>query len=229
MLLNQENDANSQMEDRYTSLLRDSTVFVVDDDVAVRGSLIALVSALGMAVKAYASGEEFLREYEGQRGCLITDVRMPGGMTGIELQGQLKSRNMMLPVIVITAYAETSLTVHAMQSGAVTLLEKPYRDHELLDAIQSALRSDRIRSSERQETNEIFERMSTLTDSERTVLDLIIDGITNKVIAKRLDVSIRTVENRRQRIYEKMHTDSVADLVRMVVEARTKRRGQQDA
>ncbi len=211
----------------HTSVENEPTIYVVDDDPNARQSLTALIAALGMNVEAFSSAEDFLASYDGSHGCLITDVRMPIGMWGTELQTKVANLPEPIPVVIITAFPETSLIVKAMQQGAVTVLEKPYRNHELLEATQRALRLDRREREKRASISRVLESLKRLSSAESVVLDYIIDGVTNKVIAKRLDVSIRTIENRRKQIYQKMGTDSTAGLVSMVVEARTRRSQEQ--
>jgi FixJ family two-component response regulator len=195
------------------------TVFVVDDDRMARESVCALVRSLGVRAESFASAEEFLAAYTADRpGCLVTDVRMLG-MSGVELQQRLIDDGVSLPVIVLTAYPRTSLTVKVMQQGAVTLLEKPYEDDELWDAIRGALANDARTREELGWVQEVRRRWETLTDKEREVLDGIVAGKANKVIARDLGISVRTVENRRRDIFAKMQADSVAELVRLVLEA----------
>jgi two-component system response regulator FixJ len=199
--------------------MHEPTVFIVDDEPAARKSLCALVQSFGIRAEAFESGEAFLEDYDATRpGCLVTDVRLQG-MSGVELQEEFKRRGCELPVIVITAFAETPLTVRAMQNGAVTLLEKPCRDNELWLATRDALALDaenRKREVTRAETRA---RISALTTSERNVLDLIVVGKMNKQIATELDISVRTVESRRHNIFDKMKCNSLADLIRSVLEA----------
>ncbi len=197
-----------------------ATVFVVDDDPNARESVCALVESLGLAAESFASAEEFLDGYaNNDHGCVVTDVRMLG-MTGLELQQALKERGILLPVIVITAFAETQLTVQAIKQGAVTVLEKPYTDNDLSTAIREAVRRNEAERAQRQRRLEIRRRLASLTDKEREVLDRIIEGVANKVIARRLGVSVRTVENRRHQVYAKMQADSLAELVQMVIEVK---------
>lgn len=196
------------------------TVFVVDDDEDARDSVCVLVRSMGIRAEPFASAEEFIAGYaEGRPGCLVTDVRM-AGMSGIELQEQLIERKIAIPVIVLTAYARTRVTVRAMAAGAVTLLEKPYDEEELWDAIRKALARDAERREGVQRQREIRLRVDRLTPGERAVMDLIVQGQPNKTIAKKLGVSVRAVENRRSAIFSKMQADSVAELVRLVIEAR---------
>ncbi len=197
----------------------DPTVFVVDDDGQARKSVCALVRLLGMRAESFSSAEEFLDSYvEGRPGCLVTDVRM-FGMSGLELQEELKRRNVPLPVIVLTAHARTPLTVRAMKAGAVTLLEKPYQDDDLWDAIRKALAEDAAGRAEHQRRRDVRRRIAALTPAERKVMDMMVQGHPNKAIAHRLDISVRTVENRRREIFGKLKADSVAELVRLVIDA----------
>lgn len=194
-------------------------VFVVDDDEASREAVVTLVGEMGLEAHGYASAEEFLESYDGRRpACLVTDVRMLK-MSGLELQEELGRRGYGLATVVLTAYAETPVTVRAIKNGAVTLLEKPCRDLELWDAIRTALAED-ARNVERDTRRlEALRRLESLTPSERQVLDMVAAGAPNKAIASRLDVSVRTVEVRRKAVFEKMGADSVASLVRRVLDA----------
>lgn len=195
------------------------TVFVVDDDEQARKSVCALVRSMGIHAESFASAEEFLDGYAERRaGCLVTDVRMLG-MSGLELQEELNRRNVLLPIIVLTAYARTPLTVRAVKAGAVTVLEKPYEDDDLWDAIRRALAEDAARRARHERRQELSRRLDRLSPSERKVMEWIVQGKPNKSIAKLLDISIRTVENRRREVFEKTGAPSVAELVRMVIEA----------
>lgn len=198
----------------------DPTVFVVDDDEGARNSVRALVRSMGVRSETYPSAESFLDNLDPSRpGCLVTDVRMLG-LSGIELQEKLVADGIALPVIIITAHAETALTVRAVKQGAVTVLEKPCRDYDLYDAIRSALNQDAENRQRSAEHLAFRKRLGSLSDQEQEVLDLMVEGLANKVIARRINVSVRTIENRRQRIFEKTGTDSLAELIRLVVEAR---------
>jgi RNA polymerase sigma factor (sigma-70 family) len=191
----------------------------VDDDAAACEAVAALVGEMGVVAKTYPSAEAFLHDYDGHRpGCLVTDVRMLG-MSGVELQEKLARDGISLSVVVLTAYADTRTTIRAIQGGAVTLLEKPCRDQELWDAIQAALRQDVEKYSSEQRLDEIRHRIAALTPAEKKVLELIVQGLSNKVMAKRLGVSVRTIEVRRHRVFEKLQADSLAELVRMYLEA----------
>ena len=194
-------------------------IFVVDDDERARESVCALVSSMGLESKAFSSAEEFLSFYtKDQPGCLVTDIRMLG-MSGLELQAELSDMGSLLPVIVLTAFATTPVTVQAIQRGAITLLDKPYLEDDLWNAIRKAMTQDARKRVEAAHRQAIRERIKELTPSERTVLSYVVAGKPNKVIANRLDVSVRTVENRRSEIYTKLQAESVVDLVRMVIEA----------
>lgn len=195
------------------------TVFIVDDDEQARFSVCALVRALGKDCQAFASAEDFLQSYDPTRpGCVVTDLRL-SGKTGVELQEELLQRGCRIPVIVLTGFARTPLTVRAMRNGAVTMLDKPYREDELAEAIDQALQLDAEQRSKRHRKAEIKQRMQSLTPSENQVLRMIVDGVPNKTIAVRMDVSERTVESRRHEIFAKLQANSVAELVRLVIEA----------
>jgi FixJ family two-component response regulator len=194
------------------------TVFVVDDDERARKSVCALVRSLGLRAEAFSSAEEFLAGYApGCPGCLVTDVRMTG-MSGLDLQDRLIAEGIRLPVIMLTAYPRTRSTVRAIQAGAMTLLEKPYDEDELWDAIRKALAQDAAGRAEARRRREIQDRAALLTPAERDVLNLIVQGKPNKVIAKQLSMSIRTIESRRHEVFTKMGVESVAELVRLAIE-----------
>ncbi len=197
-------------------------VYVVDDDAASREAVVGLVREMGVEAHGYDSGEAMLEAYDGRRpACLVTDIRMLR-MSGLELQEELQKRGYQMATVVLTGYAETAVTVRAIKNGAITLLEKPCKNLELWDAIRAALAHDAQQWRADSQRRDVHARLSKLTPSERQVLDLMLAGEANKVIANRLDVSVRTVEVRRQAIFNKMQADSVAKLVRMVVEAEEK-------
>lgn len=197
----------------------ETTVYVVDDDPDARDSVGALVSSMGIRAETFASAEEFLDSYRPSGpGCLVTDVRMLG-MSGLELQDELAKRNLFLPVIVLTAYARTATTVRAVKAGAVTLLEKPYEEDDLWDAIRRALEEDSRSRARHEYLQDVRTRLARLTPAERQVMDFVVEGVPNKTIAVRLDISLRTVEAHRQSVFRKMEVDSVAALVRQVVQA----------
>lgn len=191
------------------------TAIVIDDDDAVRSSLKLLLRSVKLPVTVYASAQEFLPKYSvDQPGCLIVDVRMPG-MSGLELQQQLNLRGAMIPVIFITGHGDISMAVEAMRHGAFDFLPKPFRDQDLLDRVQRALEKDAANRREIAQTERIRELFETLTPREREVLELVTSGKPNKVMAADLGVSQRTVEIHRARVMEKMHANSLAQLVRM--------------
>lgn len=194
------------------------TVFVVDDDAAVRDALKLLLRSVGHAVETYGSAQEFLEAYgEDRPGCLVLDIRMPG-MSGLELQQKLNEKHSILPIIFITGHGDVPMAVEAMQAGAVDFIQKPFRDQDLIDRINQALEKDSANRAALGERNDIRRRLETLTPREREVLDLVVHGKANKVIAGDLKLSQRTVEIHRARVMEKMQASSLAHLVRMVLE-----------
>jgi two-component system, LuxR family, response regulator FixJ len=195
------------------------TVFVIDDDEPACKSVCLLVRSMGLRALPFASAEEFLKGFDSEcPGCVITDVRMPG-LSGVQLQEVLLQQGIEIPVIVLTAYASTALTVRAMKNGAVTLLDKPYQDNDLWDAVRSALTQDATHRQTSQRMLEVRERFDRLTPKETDVLNLILKGRPNKLIASTLSVSERTVENRRREVFTRTETSSVAELVRLAIEA----------
>ncbi len=199
----------------------DPTVFVVDDDDAIRDSLRWLLESARLPVETFASASEFLTAFDAARpGCLVLDVRMPE-MSGLELQERLAARGGSLPIIVLTAHADVPMAVRAMKNGAADFLVKPFRSQELLERIHAALRKDTEARAEAQRRAAILARLATLTAREREVMDLVVAGRSNKAIAAQLEVSTKTVEAHRTRIMEKMEADSLADLVRMAVSVGT--------
>ncbi len=198
------------------------TVFVVDDDQLARESVCALVQSMGVSAEAFPSAEDFLEHYVDDRaGCLVTDVRMMG-MSGLELQDKLQELRIRLPVVVMTAYAKTPLTVRAMQNGAVTLLEKPCEENELWDAIRKALARD-AKSRDAHERREAHRRrVGGLTPVQRQVMNSIVAGKSNKQIAAELNIGVRAVEARRSEVFNQMQANSLADLVRLALEANLK-------
>jgi two-component system response regulator FixJ len=195
------------------------SVVVIDDDDAVRGALKLLLKSIGLPVQVHASAQEFLSHYVlDQPGCLVVDVRMPG-MSGLELQQQLNVRGAMNPIIFITGHGDISMAVEAMQHGAFDFLPKPFRDQDLIDRVQRALQRDAINRSEIAQRAAIRQRLESLTPREREVLTLIASGKANKVISVDLGVSQRTIEIHRARVMEKMQANSLAQLVRMTIEA----------
>ena len=192
-------------------------VHVIDDDVAVRQSLAFLLSTAGYAVRVHESAVGFLKALPGVRdGCVVTDIRMPG-MDGLELQRQLQTLKVALPVIVITGHGDIALAVQAMKAGAVDFIEKPFDDEVLLAAIRAALASH-VQDIERDSRiAEVQQRLESLSDRERDVLEGLVAGKPNKIIAYDLGISARTVEVYRANVMTKMHADSLSELVRMAI------------
>lgn len=195
-----------------------STVYVVDDDAAVRSSLGMLLRSVGLPVMGYASANDFLAHYDPRHpGCLVLDVRMPG-MSGLELQQHLNLKGAMIPVIFITGHGDVPMAVEAMQHGAFDFVQKPFRDQDLLDRIQKALVLDRDNRSKLQQHEALRARLATLTPRERQVMDLMTQGRPNKLMAVDLDLSQRTIEIHRAHVMEKMQANSLAQLVRMAID-----------
>jgi two-component system, LuxR family, response regulator FixJ len=193
------------------------TVFVVDDDDAVRNSLRMLLKSAGLSTEVAGSAQEFLTRYDtAQPGCLVLDVRMPG-MSGLEMQHELNVRGAAIPVIFITGHGDIPMAVEAMQHGAFDFLQKPFRDQELLDRVQRALTRDTEYRTRLRQTDRIRERLESLSPREREVLDLVTRGKANKMVAGDLGVSQRTVEIHRAHVMQKMEAGSLAELVRMMM------------
>ncbi len=197
---------------------RPATVFIVDDDDAVRSSLRLLLKSVGLQATAFPSARDYLAAWDpDQPGCLVLDVRMPG-MSGLELQEELNRRGAIVPVIFITGHGDIPMAVEAMQHGAFDFLQKPFRDQDLIDRIQKATERDAANRLQLREKELIRARFESLTPREREVLTLVTSGKANKVMAGDLGVSQRTVEIHRARVMEKMHAASLAQLVRMVMD-----------
>lgn len=195
-----------------------ATVCVVDDDDAVRSSLRLLLKSVGLPAVAYSSANDFLHNWTAdQPGCVVLDVRMPG-MSGLDLQHELNRRGAIIPVIFISGHGDIPMAVEAMQHGAFDFLQKPFRDQDLIDRIHLALARDASNRKLLQQRERIEQAYGSLTPREREVLMLVTQGKANKVMAGDLGVSQRTVEIHRARVMEKMGAESLAQLVRMVME-----------
>jgi two-component system response regulator FixJ len=193
------------------------TVYIVDDDLATRKSLRWLIETLGVLVQTFPSGPSFLESYDpSQPGCLVLDVMM-AGMSGLDVQKELKARNIEIPVIVLTGYGDVPTAVRALKNGAVEFLEKPFDGEVLLDQVRRAIEVDARRRRECEAANVVQKRLLRLTPRERQILKLVVDGLSSKEIAAQLEVSFKTVEAHRAKIMRKMEADGVAQLVKMVV------------
>jgi two-component system response regulator FixJ len=196
---------------------RHPTVFLVEDDAALRNSLAWLLQGASMAVEAYATAEAFLRALEPARpGCLVADIRLPG-MSGVALQEELRHRRAALPIILITGYGEVSTAVKAMKSGAIDFIQKPFGNEELLSSIRRALDLDLRRRRAEGQRALLQARFNQLTPREREIMRLVIAGAASKVIAFDLGISAKTVEIHRAQVMRKMQVRSVAELVRVGV------------
>jgi FixJ family two-component response regulator len=200
-------------------------VFVVDDDSSVRSSLKLLIGTVGLEVESFESTDEFLRRnLPDSPSCLVLDVRLRG-ISGLDFQRELAARNIRIPIIFITGHGDIPMSVRAMKGGAVEFLTKPFRDQDLLDAIRIALERDRINRHEEKELKEIQQRFDSLSLREREVTSMVVSGMLNKQIADALGTAENTVKVHRSRATEKMHAQSLPDLVRMIEKLKD-RRGQ---
>jgi len=200
-------------------LTTQATVFVVDDDQAIRSSLQWLIESVGLQVETYSTADEFMqRYYPGRAGCLLLDVRMPG-MSGLELQEYLVEKQIRIPVIIITGHGDVPMAVRAMKSGAVDFIEKPFNDELLLESIRKALAVDEKQRELQSQRARVAARLAHLTPREHEVMVMVTEGRSNKEIATDLGVSAKTVEAHRARVMEKMEAGSLAELVRMVLAA----------
>jgi FixJ family two-component response regulator len=192
-----------------------STVFIVDDDRDVRQSLQDLLDSIGLQSKSFGTAQEFLSSpHSDGPGCLILDVRLPG-ISGLDLQHELKRAKVSTPIIFLTAYADVPMSVRAIKSGAVEFLTKPFRPQDLLDAVQRSLVRDRIVREKQRDIAELRQRRNGLSVRERAVMDLVVSGLLNKQIAVELDASEATVKMHRSQVMKKMQAKSLPELVRM--------------
>jgi two-component system response regulator FixJ len=195
----------------------DRSVFVVDDDAAALDSLVMLLRSDGLNPSGFSSAQGFLDSLTPEaRGCIISDVRMPG-MDGVQLIKTLKAMNCILPVIVITGHADVTVAVQAMKSGAAEFIQKPFESELILRLVRGCLEENDDAVDAHAKRNRVVRRIESLTTRERQVLDLIMEGASNKVIASSLSISPRTVEIYRANVMSKMRADSLSDLIRMTL------------
>ncbi len=193
------------------------TVFVVDDESGIRSALTRLFKVAQVDVESFESAEAFLAAFRPERaGCLVLDVNMPG-MSGLELQQELRERRALLPIVFLTASADVTMAVAGMKGGAVDFIEKPFDNDALLARVREALDLDRQTRDDHLLYEETLGRVNALTPREREVLDLIVAGRANKMIAYLLGTSVRTIEVHRAHVMEKMQASSVAELVRLIL------------
>jgi FixJ family two-component response regulator len=191
------------------------TVFIIDDDRGMRQSMQDLVESVGLRAESFATGEEFLgRKRTNDPSCLVLDVRLPQ-MSGLDFQRRLAETGVQIPIIFVTAHGDVPMSVRALKSGAVEFLTKPFRDQDLLDAIQQALQCDRADRERQAEIDDLQERYRSLTAREREVMTLVVTGMLNKQIASEIGASEATVKIHRGHVMQKMQAGSVVDLLRM--------------
>ena len=191
-------------------------VLVIDDDPSVRSSLKFLLSTVGLQVESFDSADAFLlKKLPDAPSCLVLDVRLPG-LSGLDFQRVLAARNIHIPVIFLTGHGDIPMSVRAMKAGAVEFLTKPFRDQDLLDAVRIALERDRARREQEKEVVILQQRFDSLTSREREVISMVASGKLNKQIADQLGTAESTVKVQRSRALEKMHAESLVDLVRMI-------------
>lgn len=197
--------------------MSDATVFLIDDDASVRDSLSLVLSLKGMRTQLFSAAETFLETYRPEwRGCVLTDLQMPG-MSGLDLQRALLDRRIPLPVVVLTAHGDVQTTRLAMKNGAFDFLEKPVNDEVLLDVLENAICEDGRRNDTHTAEAAVRSRLSRLTPREREVRDLLVEGLSQRDIAARLKISPRTVEVYKARMMEKLQCRSLAELIRIAL------------
>lgn len=201
-------------------MIDDHLIHVVDDDASLRRALAFLLESAGWQVALHESAEAFLAawQFPAPPGCLILDIRMPV-MSGLELQRLLRTRDIRLPIIFLTGHADVSMAVEALKHGASDFIEKPFKDQVLLDAVAQAIRTDLASRNEDQTRQAMHARIERLSPRELEVARLLAEGLTNKVIGQRLDISERTVQVHRLHLMEKLGIHSAAELARLMLQA----------
>jgi RNA polymerase sigma factor (sigma-70 family) len=193
----------------------EQVVFVIDDDPSMRTAIRELIEAVGLNCQTFGSGQELLdAKLPDVPSCMVLDVRLPG-LSGLNLQRELTERGIQIPIIFITGHGDIPMSVQAMKAGAVEFLTKPFRDQDLLDAIEQATERDRSARRQRSEIGELEARSEALSPRERDVMQLVVAGLLNKQIATQLGISEKTVNVHRSQVMQKMHAESLAELVRM--------------
>ena len=193
----------------------EQVVFVIDDDVSMREAISRLLNAVGLRTQTFASARDFLNSrLPDVPGCVVLDVRLPD-LSGLDLQREMVGRGIHVPIVFITGHGDIPMSVQAMKAGAVEFLTKPFRDQDLLDAVRSGLHRDRQARIERAELAALRDSLAHLTKREREVMSLVVAGLLNKQIALRLGTSEKTIKIHRSHVMQKMHAESLADLVRM--------------
>lgn len=214
-------DATDRDQEQANSSFKNSfTVYIVDDDDSVRDAMLGVVKSMEYQAVGYESAEEFLNQYDGTPGVLVCDLRMPG-MTGLELQQAISDRHLFIPFVMITGFAKPRFVVEAVKNGAITVLEKPFSTDDLWLALREASAVYEVGHEDHQAALRAKECLASLKPEEHEVLELVLNGVPNREIAEQLDVSVRTVETRRQRISKKMQVGSIVELVRIVDLARS--------
>ncbi|MCP4933029.1 MAG: response regulator transcription factor [bacterium] len=198
-------------------MTNEPTVYVIDDDDAIRRFLRSLIATVDLRVEVFDSAQSFLSEYvRGPTGCILLDIRMPG-MSGLELQKEMAARSISLPIIFLTGHGDVQIAVNAMKDGAFDFIEKPFKNDLLLDAVLKAVAVGLSADISRAEKVTLDKLISRLTTRERQVMDMVVDGVTNKEIASKFKISERTIENHRANMMKKMEAKSLADLMKILM------------